>query len=295
MRSGPRRLDALEERLGQLVLDERDGPAAPLGDEQALALVRRARAQALSGRAPRARRRLLRWPLVGVAVVVASSAAAAVGGLPQLLGLSPRKPPVVEVPAAPAEAPAPRRVSPPREPVAPPAPAAPAAEAPAPERPRRPSVAPRALEPARAPDSAPAADLLLSASRARAERRFELARETYRRVIERYPGTRQAQIARVSAGDLELERGDARAAEALYRAAAQDPEIGAEALFGLAEAYRALGRDADERRALALFEQRHPHNPLARAARERLAELAGSAPDRERGAREWKQEFDARP
>ena len=286
MRSGPRRLDALEEGLGQLVLDERDGPAAPIGDEQALALVRRARAQALSGRAPRARRRLLRWPLVGVAVVVASSAAAAVGTFPQLLGLSLPKPPVVEAPAAP---PAPRRVDPPRAPAAvePEVVAAPAPAVEAPARVRRPSVAaPRPIE--RAPDSAPAADLLLVASRARAERRFELARETYRRVIERFPGTRQAQIARVSAGDLELERGDARAAEALYRAAARDPEIGAEALFGLAEAYRALGRGAEERGALMLFEQRHPQNPLARAARERLTELDGSPKESKEGS-------DARP
>ena len=288
MRSGPRRLDALEDRLGQLTLDERDGPAAPIGDEQALALVRRARAQALNGRAPRARRRMPRWSLVGVGVVVASSAAAAVGTFPQLIGLSPPKAPVVERPAAPAEPPAPtlarapREAAPAVEGVAPPPPAA---ETPVPARPRRPSVVvPREVERARAPDSAPAADLLLVASRARAERRFELARETYRRVIERFPGTRQAQIARVSAGDLELERGDARAAEALYRAAAPDPEIGAEAQFGLAVAYRALGRGADERRALALFERRHPEHPLARAARQRLAELDGPQQQSKRGS-----------
>jgi hypothetical protein len=288
MRSGPRRLDALEERLGQLVLDERDGPAAPIGDEQALALVRRARAQAArSGRAPRARR-IPRGSLVAAAVVVASSAAAAVGTFPQLLGLAAPKPPAVETPAAPAAPPAPRRLEAPRAPapaaaelVTPPAP--PASPAPARRAPERPRVAPP-----RAPDSAPAADLLLVASRARAERRFELARQTYRRVIERFPGTRQAQIARVSAADLELERGDARAAEALYRVAAQDPEIGAEALFGLAEAYRALGRGADERRALALFQQRHPDNPLVRAARERLTELDGTSSESKGGA-------DARP
>jgi hypothetical protein len=130
-----------------------------------------------------------------------------------------------------------------------------------------------ALDPVASPDSAPAADLLGVANRARAERRFDAAIDAYRRVIEHFPNTRQAQIARVSAGDLELERGDPRAAELLFYGAVRDADVGAEALFGLAEAYRGEARVVEERRALVLFGQRHPSNPLAPAVRRRLSEI----------------------
>jgi TolA-binding protein len=122
-------------------------------------------------------------------------------------------------------------------------------------------------------DSAPAADLLGEANRARMERRFMAALDAYRRVIRSFPETRQAQIARVSAGDLELERGDPRAAEQFFARAVRDADVGAEALFGLAEAYRAEQRVVEERRALVLFGQRYPSNPLAPAARRRLLQL----------------------
>jgi TolA-binding protein len=129
-----------------------------------------------------------------------------------------------------------------------------------------------ALERVAAPDSAPAADLLDVANRARAEGRFSAALEAYRRVIASFPSTRQAHVAGVSAGDLELQRGESRAAEPLFYAAVRDADVGAEALFGLAEAYRAQGRMQEERRALAAFVQRYPSNPLALAARQRLSQ-----------------------
>src|SRR6185295_19829856 len=77
-----------------LVLDESGGPASPLEQEQMLALARRARERC----APAPRGRLLRFgklPLLGIGVVVASSAAAAaVAGFPQLVALvTPAAPP----------------------------------------------------------------------------------------------------------------------------------------------------------------------------------------------------------
>jgi TolA-binding protein len=321
-----RRGDTLDELLERLALDDGDGPALPIEPERANALVRRARERCAPG--PALGGRLLRFPklpLIGIGVVVATSAAAAaLGGFPRLLGLAAK----VEVPADVREGPAHenhrsakksargpsdrREASPPAESSRPtdegpesprpqtsgrPASAErresassaqlepPATEAQKTHRPTsmRPPVRERRSSAAvahevelgkvTAPDSAPAADLLGVANRARAERRFAAALDAYERVIASFPGTRQAQIARVSAGDLELERGDSRAAEQLFYKALRDSEVGAEALFGLSEAYRAEGRVVEERRALVLFGQRHPSNPLAAAARRRLSEL----------------------
>jgi TolA-binding protein len=317
----PRRGDAVDELLAELVLDERAGPALPIAAERALALTRLARERAL----PAPRGRLLRFPklpLLGVGVVIATSAAAAaLGGLPRLLELAslraapadvreaparapratPREQPAAPAPAPPpvAEASAPTQASSSAAPVADPArsvrdepPAAAIALPPGPrampafERPPRPLAVPTrathalarkrssrlpALERVAAPDSAPAADLLGVANLARSERRFGAALEAYRRVLANFPATRQARVAGVSAGDLELERGEPRAAEPLFYAAVRDVEVGAEALFGLAEAYRAQGRMLEERRALDAFVQRYPSNPLALAAQQRLS------------------------
>jgi TolA-binding protein len=382
-RPPPRRGDALDELLGQASLDELDGPALPLGEQRALALVRGARERS----APPVRGKLLRFPklpLIGIGVVVATSAAAAaLGGVPRLLELvsnvqtsnvqtpgevrsSPardgersakkRDAPALDaadpmalasMPAAAGDAPSfpsPSSASPSSASEAPSAatsaegasldeaPASPQAsvrpEAPeppegsassevapgrkasapservlvaersapteaaasrakqrsAPSRsvPRRDTREPRpiatrpqelVLDRVTSADSAPAADLLGEANRARMERRFTAALDAYRRVITSFPETRQAQIARVSAGDLELERGDPRAAEQFFSRAVRDADVGAEALFGLAEAYRAEQRVVEERRALVLFAQRYPSNPLAPAARRRLLQL----------------------
>jgi len=306
----PPRRETVDELLEQLVLDERAGPALPLDHEQMLGLARRARergAPTASGKLLRFRK----LPLIAVSVVVATSAAAAaVGGFPQLLALVTQTEAPAEVRAGSAQkvhpsaqdptstratmATAPAAMTPPESaPLASGSPAtepavlarssAPEPHAPAragaartPVRARRSSaaVAPElALDKVTAPDSAPAADLLGVANRARAERRFAAAVDAYRRVIASFPDTRQAQIAGVSAGDLELELGDARAAEQLFYGPVRAAEVGAEALFGLAEAYRAQGRASEERRALALFAQRYPANPLAAAARRRLSEL----------------------
>jgi tetratricopeptide (TPR) repeat protein len=282
---GPPR-DRIEAWLDRLRLDEGDGPALPLSDDAALELVRRARERCEP--APRATLwRLPRWPLIGIGVVVASSAAAAaLGELPAWLAWM-----------APAETRAPNAAAtattPERKPPSDPSPAEPPALSASKRSARHPASEPPALE-ARTPepnaqrvlprtvarDSPPAADLLGAANRARAERHYAAALATYRDVIERYPATRQAQIAAVAAGELELERGNARAAEPLFQRVPHDAEVGAEALFGLSETYRARARVVEERSALERFVQLYPSNPLAAAARQRLSQLgaAVSAP-----------------
>jgi TolA-binding protein len=322
----PRRGDPVDELLAELVLDERAGPALPIAAERALALARLAAERAL----PAPRGKLLRFPklpLLGVGVVIATSAAAAaLGGLPHLLDLAslraaptdvgeapptratpaaPRKKPVAAAPAPRAVAEAPSLTEPsssaaPIDDGVPPVREEPMAAArerhsepramPALERhptttPAMPERATRglarkrssrlpAVERVAAPDSAPAADLLGVANLARGEGRFSAALEAYRRVIASFPSTRQAHVAAVSAGDLELQRGEPRAAEPLFYAAVRDADVGAEALFGLAEAYRAQGRMPEERRVLETFLERYPSNPLALAARQRLSPSA---------------------
>jgi hypothetical protein len=317
---GPAR-DRVDAWLDRLRLDEGDGPALPIADDAALELVRRARERCEP--APRGRlSRLPKWPLIGIGVVVASSAAAAaLGELPAWLArvepsetrapnvaaraatdekaAKPAHPrdmfpePSVASPVEPSPSELPQRDLPGGDP-------SPAAMASAPARPAEPPVAlaaskrtarhaasedhaPRAPTPEVnmergpsrpvAPDSPRAADLLGVANRARAERHYAAALTTYREVLERYPETRQAQIAAVAAGELELERGNARAAEPLFQRVPHDAELGAEALFGLSEAYRARERVVEERSALDRFVQLYPSNPLAAAARQRLSQL----------------------
>jgi hypothetical protein len=318
---GPAR-DPIDAWLDRLRLDngsgDGDGPALPIADDAALELVRRARERCEP--APRARlSRLPKWPLIGIGVVVASSAAAAaLGELPAwLASVAPsetRAPngaatAVTEKnPARPAH---PRETSP-QPPVASPvepAPSEPSLRAPPPAAMARGSAPPHPEEPLAAlaaskrtarhaasedrapagptpevnperspprpiaPDSPRAADLLGVANRARAERQYAAALTTYREVLERYPETRQAQIAAVAAAELELERGNSRAAEPLFQRVPHDAELGAEALFGLSEAYRARARVVEERSALDRFVQLYPSHPLAAAARQRLSQL----------------------
>lgn len=297
----------VETWLDQFRLDEESGPALPIADDAALELVRRARERCQP--APRATlARLPRWPLIGIGVVVASSAAAAaLGELPRWLAwVAPTEARAPDAAATatlkdgPPRGAAAARALPPQPPATDPATASsgataspalsPAVAEPAPAAlgASKPSARQRAPAPpapgvprAAALDSPPAADLLGAANRARAERRYATALAIYRDVIDRYPTTRQAQIAAVAAGELELERGDARAAEASFQRVPLDAELGAEALFGLSEAYRAELRVVEERRALDRFVQLYPSNPLAAAARQRLLQLEAAGNSRQ--------------
>jgi len=304
--------DGLDGLLDRLALDEGDGPALPIDRDAALDLVRRARERC--GPAPRSKLvRLPKWPLIGIGVVVASSAAAAaLGELPRLIAwVAPSEAPPTTAPAgvssaqkrrAPRPLPPQPALEPRRDAAIEPATeafSAPSAPALVPTAPVDAQPVPEARAASKrdaraagsslardtkaellrgekgtgAPDSAPAADRLAIANRARAERRYAEALDTYRDVIASYPQTRQAQIAAVAAGEIELGRGNARAAEPLFRRVPHDAEVGAEALFGLSEAYRADARVVEERSALDRFVQLYPSNPLAAAARRRLSQL----------------------
>jgi tetratricopeptide (TPR) repeat protein len=127
-----------------------------------------------------------------------------------------------------------------------------------------------------APIAATPEDLLERASALRRTQQYAEALRVYEAVLTRYPGTRQARVARIAAAQIELSQfGDAHAAQRRFAEVEADAELGPEALFGTAEACRAQGDLKGEGRALQRLLQQHPDSPLAAAARRRLAARGG--------------------
>lgn len=126
--------------------------------------------------------------------------------------------------------------------------------------------------------SAPPEDLFALANRLRRRREWLAAEEVYSAVVARVPGTDAAVVAEIASATLHAEQlHDARGALEGYRRALRARPTGAlaeDARWGLAEAFRALGDDRGELRALRDFLERHPDSALAPAAHRRLSELA---------------------
>ena len=121
----------------------------------------------------------------------------------------------------------------------------------------------------------PAVGLLAQANQYRRQKQYKRAHRAYLEVIKRYPGSRQAEAARVAAAALRLEHlSDAKGAAEQYRAAASNEgQLGEEASYGLAEAHRASGRHDLEQRQLRRFLREYSTSPLAPAAHQRLRDL----------------------
>jgi hypothetical protein len=149
-------------------------------------------------------------------------------------------------------------------------------------RPAHHVAAPARPEPATAPvpEAPPApkapADLLAEANAARAAHAWAKADQLYAQVAA-LPNPLAAETALVADGELRLEHlGDARGAIARFRAALAQAPSGAlaeDARWGLAEAERARGDAAAEKRALDDFLAHHADSPLADRARARRKEL----------------------
>jgi hypothetical protein len=116
----------------------------------------------------------------------------------------------------------------------------------------------------------PSAELFAEANRARRDGRGAASLALYGQLIEQYPGTAEAQHARLTVGELALQKGDAARALSLFTAYGEGP-LAAEALWGRARAYRALGRAHEERFTLKQLVDRFPRAPCSIAARRRLA------------------------
>jgi TolA-binding protein len=135
------------------------------------------------------------------------------------------------------------------------------------------------LAPTQPPPVAGAAELFGRANDARREGDVGAARALYREVAERFPGSAEARLARVSLGKLLLGAGDVRAAEAEFaRYLAAGGPLVQEALVGRAECLRRLGRSDDERRVWQQLVDEFPGGVYEPQARSRLAELGGVDP-----------------
>jgi outer membrane protein assembly factor BamD (BamD/ComL family) len=147
-----------------------------------------------------------------------------------------------------------------------------------------PPLVPRASKPlpaARPAPSASAADLFAAAGEARRARRLEDATRLYRALQTDFPRTPEAEISRLSLGDLYLAHGspaDALAQFDAYLEGGAAPELGEEALLGKAHALDRLGRPADERAVWQGLIARYPQSEYRWRARQRLAELARERP-----------------
>jgi len=148
---------------------------------------------------------------------------------------------------------------------------------------RLPKAAPQPVEPAVLPEVVVEApkherrapeDWLEEGNRLRAEKRWAKADEAYSRAFQSGARSQTAYVARVAAAAVRLEHlSDAEGALGLYRSALrQEPHgaLGEEILLGIAEAQRALGDTAAERRALERFLAQYPSSALAKQVRERL-------------------------
>jgi TolA-binding protein len=93
----------------------------------------------------------------------------------------------------------------------------------------------------------------------------------YKLLAERHPGSAEAALAELSLGKLMLATGDATGALLHFKLAqASGGALGSEALWGEAQAQKALGRASDERAALRRLLSEYPDGAYAKAARKRL-------------------------
>ena len=116
-----------------------------------------------------------------------------------------------------------------------------------------------------------ALSLFTEANRARVQGDTAVAVARYERLISEFALSRVALVARISLGMLYLQQGRARQAlEQFQTYASSSGPLMAEALWGEAQASRALGQRAHERGALQRIVQEYPQSAYAGAAQSRL-------------------------
>jgi len=155
------------------------------------------------------------------------------------------------------------------------------------------AAAPVATEPASAPSAAPgrspvaapptsagpsAAGLFREAGLARRSGDVARARALYLELQSRFPGSNEATVSHVSLGNLLLTAGTPQAAEKAFKRylSAGQRSLREEALAGVADAFLAMGRMDDERRAREDLLRLDPGGVYASRARRRLAEIDAS-------------------
>jgi anti-sigma factor RsiW len=153
-------------------------------------------------------------------------------------------------------------------------PATPAVLAPSPALALAPAVAP-ALAPAPAAANAPmtAAALFEAANTARRTGDTNGALARYDALDTQFPGSREARVAKATAGRLLLDRGDAAGALSRFDAylASGSTELREEAMAGRATSLERLGRSDEESRAWAALLASYPGTPYAAHAKARVS------------------------
>jgi tetratricopeptide (TPR) repeat protein len=120
-------------------------------------------------------------------------------------------------------------------------------------------------------------DLLVEANQLRHRKQWSRAERQYATIVKTFPGTDEAYAASIAAAELRLEHlDDAEGALELYQDAwrtRRDGPLAEEALFGLAGAYRALGRWRAEQRTLGTFQRKFPKSGMHEQVDQRLDQL----------------------
>jgi TolA-binding protein len=124
-----------------------------------------------------------------------------------------------------------------------------------------------------------AGELFQQANAARTDKQFDDARELYGRIVRVYPRAREAAMARISLGRLELEHFNRPKIALEHFEAYLDGEgrkpLAGEALVGRARALQELGDAKAEAAAWQELLSEHPDSAHAERAQRRLAELSG--------------------
>jgi TolA-binding protein len=161
-------------------------------------------------------------------------------------------------------------------PVAPEEPVAPRRTARRPTH-RAPATTKPAPDAGSAPPEPSARDLLLRAQRKRAARDFGGAARIYRKLIQKFPGSAEAQASLVSLGIIQLgplrnPTGALRLFDRYLRLSRRGA-LAQEATLGRARALRALGRRQEEVQTLREFLRRYPRALQAPQVKQRLGHL----------------------
>jgi TolA-binding protein len=253
---------------------------APLRDEElVLARLKRGSAAGQAGRAQRAKGKRAVMAVVLAAGTVASVAAAATATF-VIVRSGPA--PEAAVSTAPSQralpATPPQRAAPPKAEALPEL-VAEEATAPdeAPVEPEAARSAPRA-----AVEPASASELFSRANQARREGKVTEAVRLYRALQERFSGSSEELVSRVTLGRLLLDRlGDSRGALVQFNSYLASPGAGVlreEAMVGRALSLGRMGRTAEERVAWQALLDTFPKSTQRKRAHARLVELGGPAP-----------------
>jgi TolA-binding protein len=145
----------------------------------------------------------------------------------------------------------------------------------APAEAESPNTTPPDVLPAAQASRTSAADLYRAANDARRAGRTGQAIRDYQRLQRHFPGSSETHASRVSLGGLLLRTGSSGAALAQFDAylVSGGGRLGAEALFGRAQALRALGRSAEEAQNLQRLIEQYPNSAYATHAQRRLHQL----------------------